>query len=279
MNKSKRLETIFHNGEPDGIRTCRKYMSTITCYVIPRALINTAKSLTGINNPGIYFLINEEEGKLVQVYIGQTRNGIARIDDHKSSKDFWNKAIMFLADIQHFSLNIIGGLETYAITQAAESKRYQVENKMTPQYKIPEFDLPIIEDIYEEIEFVMATLGYKLYRNVDANDEPIYRTSRRGIIAYGKYSGEKFELMPGSQIDISKKVNLESYNTMRKTLIDGQGINLKDGKYYLDVILEFKTPSGASDFVLGGSTNGWLEWKDSTGKTLDEIFRNTDTSE
>ena len=28
-----------------------------------------------------------------------------------------------------------------------------------------------------------------------------------------------------------------------------------------------------SNFVLGGSTNGWIEWKDRDGKTLDELFR------
>ena len=46
-----------------------------------------------------------------------------------------------------------------------------------------------------------------------------------------------------------------------------------DGNYYLTKVVTFKTPSGASDFVLGGSTNGWTEWKDRDGKTLDQLFR------
>ena len=41
----------------------------------------------------------------------------------------------------------------------------------------------------------------------------------------------------------------------------------------MNVTLDFNTPSGASNFVLGGSTNGWIEWKDRDGKTLDELFR------
>ena len=36
---------------------------------------------------------------------------------------------------------------------------------------------------------------------------------------------------------------------------------------------ERKTPSGAAVFVLGGSNNGWIEWRDKDGKTLDELFR------
>ena len=31
--------------------------------------------------------------------------------------------------------------------------------------------------------------------------------------------------------------------------------------------------SGASDFVLGGSTNGWTEWKNSEDKTLNDLYR------
>ena len=107
MKTTKRLDTVYHNGEPDGIRTCRKHMSIMTCYIVPRALLSDAKTLTGITNPGIYFLIDDTDGQLAQIYIGQTRYGISRMDDHKSTKDFWTKAILFLADIQHFSLTII----------------------------------------------------------------------------------------------------------------------------------------------------------------------------
>lgn len=46
-----------------------------------------------------------------------------------------------------------------------------------------------------------------------------------------------------------------------------------NGKYILKVTLDFKIPSGASDFVLGGSKNGWLEWKNKDSKTLDELYR------
>ena len=45
------------------------------------------------------------------------------------------------------------------------------------------------------------------------------------------------------------------------------------GVYRLNENRSFRTPSGASDFVLGGSTNGWIEWKDSNGRTLDQMYR------
>ena len=34
MGISKKLETIYHNGQPDGIRSIRRSLSTMTTYVI-----------------------------------------------------------------------------------------------------------------------------------------------------------------------------------------------------------------------------------------------------
>ena len=275
MATSKKLEIIYYNGQPDGVRSVRRHLSTITTYVIPRPLLSEAKKISGITRPGIYYLINEnDENKIAQIYIGQTRNGVTRLDDHNRSKDFWNKAIMFLADNKTFSLDMISGLEEYAIIKAHEAKRYKVENSVKPKYEIDEYDLPSIEEVYDEIQFVMATLGYKMNDAAqNCNEADMFHTTRNGITAYGVYNGDKFQILEDSEINFSKPANLPKYNRMRDELLKKGDIRIHDGKYIVDVILEFNTPSGASDFVLGGSTNGWIEWKNKNGKTLDEIYR------
>ena len=274
MGRSKRLEVIFHNGEPEGIRIYMRHLSTIKAFVVPRIFLNDAKTLTDIDNPGVYFLINDEAGSLSKIYIGQTQNGIARLDQHKVIKDFWNKAILFLADSEHFNLNILSGLEKFAIQKAIDANRYDMDNKAVPKYKISEYDMPLIEEIYEEIEFIMGVLGYRMNDTSTKYVEAPFTTSRRGVIAKGAYTGDQFDLLAGSQIDMNKPVNIESYNSKRREYIKDKTIIQKDdGKYYLTKVLSFKSPSGASDFVLGGSTNGWVEWKDKDGQTLDELFR------
>lgn len=275
MAISKKLEMIYHNGQPDGIRSIRRNLSTMTTYVIPRPLLSEAKNISGINRPGIYYLINEDDGnRIVQLYIGQTRNGITRLDNHNRSKDFWNKAIMFLAESKTFTLDMISGLEKFAIIKAQESKRYKVENNVVPKYEIDEYDLAVVEEIYDEIQFIMATQGYKMNdAKSTLNEADILHTTRNGITAYGVYNGEKFEVLDGSQINMNKPVHLQRYNRQREDLISQQSIINVDGKYILKVTVEFDTPSGASNFVLGGSTNGWVEWKNKDGKTLDELYR------
>ncbi len=275
MATSKKLEIIYYNGQPDGVRSVRRHLSTITTYVIPRPLLSEAKKISGITRPGIYYLINEnDENKIAQIYIGQTRNGVTRLDDHNRSKDFWNKAIMFLADNKTFSLDMISGLEEYAIIKAHEAKRYKVENSVKPKYEIDEYDLPSIEEVYDEIQFVMATLGYKM-NNAKENKEQrdVFHTTRNGVQAQGVYNGDKFEVLEDSEIDMSRPCPFETLKKQRDTALKNGDIKLVKGKYILTSSIEFATPSGASSFVLGGNTNGWTEWKNKDGKTLDEIYR------
>ncbi|MCD7804355.1 MAG: GIY-YIG nuclease family protein [Oscillospiraceae bacterium] len=275
MSISKKLEVIYHNGQPDGIRSIRRHLSTMTTYVIPRPLLSEAKKISGINRPGIYYLISEnDDNKIAEIYIGQTRNGVARLDDHNRSKDFWNKAIMFLADSKTFSLDMISGLEAYAIDKAHEAKRYKVENTVNPRYEIDEYDMPLIEEAYEEIQFIMATQGYKMDNSkASLNESNILHTTRNGIAAFGVYDGEKFEVLEGSQIDIDRKCHSASIERQRQTAIENGDIAYSDGIYKTTVSISFTSVSSAATFVLGGSINGWDAWKDKDGKTLNEVVR------
>lgn len=272
---SKKLEIIYHNGQPDGIRSIRKHLSTMTTYVIPRPLLAEAKKLKDINRPGIYYLINEnDENKIAQIYIGQTRNGVVRLTDHDRNKGFWQKAIMFLADSKTFTLDMISGLEMYAIAKAHEAKRYKVENSVNPRYEIDEYDIPLIEEVYEEIQFVMATQGYKMDNaKTNHNQAEVFHTTRNGVTAFGIYSGDKFEVLEDSQIDFTQKTHFEKYNKLRNELLQSGDIILQDDKYILTRTLEFNTPSGAGCFILGYNVNGWTAWKNKDGKTLDEVYR------
>ena len=276
MSTIKKLEIIYHNGQPDGIRSIQRKASVLTTYVIPRSLLSEAKKITDITRPGIYYLINEDDvNKIAQIYVGQTVNGILRLDDHNRNKPFWNKAIMFLSDSKMFSLDMLSGLEKYAINKAHESKRYKVENSNNPKYKIDEYDLPVIEEIYNEIQFVMASLGYKMDNaKFNKSETDIFQTTRNGIIAYGVYKSEKFEVLDGSQIDIKSKSSArQKLLIQRQNAVKNGDIVEEGGKFILKVSISFSSPSAAAEFVLGYAANGWVEWKNKEGKTLDEIYR------
>lgn len=103
MAISKKLEIIYHNGQPDGIRSIRRHLSTMTTYVIPRPLLSEAKKLTGINRPGIYYLISEtDDNKIAQIYVGQTRNGVSRLTTIIALKISGTKRLCSLPTIRPF---------------------------------------------------------------------------------------------------------------------------------------------------------------------------------
>lgn len=275
MGKSEKVEIIYHNGQPDGIRMIRRSLSTMTTYVIPRTLLSDAKKINNIQNPGIYYLIEEDENnKITKIYIGQTRNGVNRLVDHNLKKDFWTKAIMFLADSKTFTLDMINGLEKYAIEKAYSSKRYEVENKKPSCFEIDEYDLPSIERVYDEIEFIMATQGYSFINaKTESVNSELYHTTRNGISGQGYYKGDTFVVLEGSEIDIKKRAFRDKLENQRQKMFEDKQIELNNGKYILNVSVSFTSPSSAAEFVLGGSQNGWVEWKNKDGITLNDIVR------
>lgn len=276
MTKHITVTTQFIDGDPSGIRVSHRILSTMQSVFIPRSLLARAKKLSNLPSRGIYYLISDEDGLISQLYVGQTTQGINRLDDHNAKKDFWNKAILFLSDDnQSFSLDNISALEKYAIEKAASSKRYDVENKVDPRYEIDEYQKPVIEQIYDEIAFSMATFGYQLEEQSEVlGDMKIFHTTRRGIKTKGAYRGETFDLLEGSEVDLSVDPNNGTYKKMRQDLIKADDIQIvKDGIGILQKTLSFKSPSGAADFALGGSNNGWIEWKDENKVTLDALYR------
>ena len=74
-------------------------------------------------------------------------------------------------------------------------------------------------------------------------------------------------------MDLSVKCKAESLNVKREDLQSTGHIVERDGKYVLLEPLIFDSPSAAAEFILGGSCNGWIEWRTPSGKTLDEVVR------
>lgn len=275
MSRLKTITTQYIDGNPLGIRVCLRTLSPITTLVIPRPLLADARTLADLPTHGIYYLINDEDGALSRLYVGQTTQGILRLNDHDAKKDFWNKAILFLASDSVFTLDLISALEKYGIEKAQTSRRYTVDNKVMPAYRIDQYQRPIVEEVFEEIEFMMASLGYDLGTAEDSvgHDKLLY-THRRGIRAIGAYTGDKFIVLEGSPADVSVDAYQEKLNQMRRELVSsGDLVRGVDEVWRLGKSVEFGSPSSAAAFVFGGTANGWIEWQDAEGRTMDELYR------
>lgn len=276
--KLKHMEMYFMDNDAEGVRVAWFPSHVLKALIVPRTKLKDARQLPDAKNPGVYFLIGDNaDGKRTKIYAGQTTQGVDRLNDHAVRKDFWNRAVLFLSDAHTFNKDIISGLELLAIESVKKCEklgRYESENEVLPQYRIDIYHQDDIDAYFSDIKFVMNWLGCGLDGQNKGRGQRIFHTTRNRIIAHGIYTGERFEVLQGSMIKVDRLPTLRSYQDLRKEMLSAGTIAKdKDGVYRLTENRRFSTPSGASDFVLGGSTNGWTEWKDDGGKTLDDVFR------
>jgi hypothetical protein len=59
----------------------------------------------------------------------------------------------------------------------------------------------------------------------------------------------------------------------RKKLLDDKILTANDGVFVFAEDFVFGSPSAAAAAVLGRRANGWTEWKNKDGQTIDEIYR------
>lgn len=276
MIRVKTLTIQLIDAQPDRIRICRVEGESLVTIVIPREDLVEAKALPSIPQRGIYYLLDEDHGNVSRVYAGQTTQGITRLDAHKARKEFWNKAVMFLDDDQNISKDALDVLEAKAIDYVRSHGSYETDNSATPKPYVDPYKEEAVERLHERILFRMAALGYDLDR-VDQSPigaSVVFHTKKNGIRGLGRYDKATghFTVLAGSKVNLSKPVLKNvSVATLRREMFGGI-VGIAD----LAEDLEFPTPSAAAVFVLGGSQNGWTEWVNNDGETLNQVYRSED---
>ena len=276
MIRVKTLTIQLIDAQPDRIRICRVEGESLVTIVIPREDLVEAKALPSIPQRGIYYLLDEDHGNVSRVYAGQTTQGITRLDAHKARKEFWNKAVMFLDDDQNISKDALDVLEAKAIDYVRSHGSYETDNSATPKPYVDPYKEEAVERLHERILFRMAALGYDLDR-VDQSPvgaSVVFHTKKNGIRGLGRYDKTTghFTVLAGSKVNLSKPVLKNvSVAALRREMFGGI-VGIAD----LAEDLEFPTPSAAAVFVLGGSQNGWTEWVNNDGETLNQVYRSED---
>lgn len=264
------------DNKADGIRICRVEGESLVTVIIPRSQLAEAAQLPQLPRRGVYYLLDEDHGVLSRVYAGQTIQGITRLESHKSKKDFWNKAVMFLDEDWNIDRDVLDALEAKAIGFIQKHGSYETDNKQIPSPHLSPYKEQRVESLHNSILFRMEVLGYDLCRADVAfvSQHAIFHTKKNAVVARGKYDTKRgsFTVLAGSEVDLSKPVlKSQGARELRKDLFGSSS-----GKAVLSEDVTFPSPSAAAVFVLGGSQNGWVEWLDNTGKTLDSVYRQQD---
>lgn len=265
----------FIDNEPDGIRICRVEGESLVTVVVPRDLLSQASQLPQMPRRGVYYLLDEDHGVLGRVYAGQTIQGISRLESHKTRKDFWNKAVMFLDEDWNIDRDVLDALEAKEIGYVQEHGSYETDNKQVPSPRLSPYKEQRVEDLHAKMLFRMRALGYDLDRVDDASiaSGSTFHTRRNGVLGKGYWNPKdgRFTVLAGSEVDLDRPIiKNRTAQDLRGQLFGGEV-----GRRLLPKDVFFSSPSAAAVFVLGGSANGWTEWLDEQGRPLD-AYRSRD---
>jgi hypothetical protein len=262
------------DNETSGIRVCRIEGESLVTVIVPRDRLAEAEKLPDLPYRGIYYLLDEDHGVLSRVYAGQTTQGLSRLEAHKAKKEFWNKAVMFLDDDNNIDRDVLDSLEAKAIEYVRTHGSYETDNASTPCPRVNPYKEERVESLHKSILFRMEVLGFDLDRvdEVPGVVNAVFHTKKNGVRASGRYNKDtgRFTVLAGSEIELSREIikNKGAIDARQQLFGDQEGRAVLD-----DDDVEFPSPSAAAVFVLGGSQNGWTEWVNDRGQTLDSVYR------
>lgn len=230
----------------------------------------------------VYLLFGERDDETKPVvYIGQTEDLRSRLKSHHAKKEFWRTAIFIISRTHSFTQAHIKYLEWYCIQKAKEAGRFAFDN-LNDGAK-PFVTEPMEADLldnFDTVNTLISALGYPVFepfiihRTSGEGNRARYHCSGPDAKGSGEMTDEGFVVFKGAKVRAQLTASADyriadQQEKMRDNkILVGEGSSLT-----LDEDFLFKTPSQASALVLGRSSNGWRDWKNSDGKTLDEIWR------
>lgn len=282
---AKTIKIFLIDGEPDGLKTAELSNWSGQAIVIPRTKLREVKNRPECNKPSIYFLIGKEseEDLLSSVYIGEAENLWNRLSTHDSNKGFWQTVIAFSSKDNNLTKAHVKYLESKCLEIANTTKRFEVKNGVESTIpSLSESDISDLEEFLGNLKLLLSALSYPILQSIIAKEvtdktNPLFVCKGKGAEATGRLTNEGFVVYEGSTgtINISKAV-LERNQRVLNKLLENHYIEKKDNSLFLfikDYI--FKSPSAASDIILGNSTSGWKKWRTiDSEKSLEEVYKN-----
>lgn len=297
--RGKSLNIYLMDGTPSGRIKCTMSNWTGVAYKLPRTDIDKCKDRKDLYQSGVYFLfgVSEKTDDNV-VYIGQAgirKSGegiLCRLQEHRRDheKDFWTEAVVFTTSNNSFGQTEISFLENRFTKISIAAKRYVVKNENDPSHgNVTEEKESELEEFIDYAKIMMGVLGHKVFEplipavdvisptvaiNETVADEAklyagqtLYIINRQGAYAKAILTPEGMVVLANSVIRKNTVPSCPPYvdaaREANKEHIDSNNALTED--------ILFKSPSAASSFVLGSSTNGNIEWQTVEGRTLKAV--------
>lgn len=283
------LRIFVADGDPDGLRIIERSNWIGKAILFPRPLLpKLLQTRKEFGQTGVYLLLgprNDGDGEML--YIGEGDPVGPRLQSHYGQKDFWNRAVFFIAVNDQLNKAHVQFLEAELIARAAAAKRLPLENKTQPnQPTLSEADRADMEVFLGNLLGMLPALGIPAFEvapplpmiapnvpTATGTAIPELLTCKgKGVSATGYESTQGFIVKQGSEAVETPVPSMQQHvggmYEKRQELIQNGVLQPGLGHYLFTQDYPFSSPSTAAAVVLGRSANGRIEWKNATGKTL-----------
>jgi hypothetical protein len=127
-----------------------------------------------------------------------------------------------------------------------------------------------------KIEILFATLGLKCFQSMEGTDIEkkiiLHCSDKHGNFGKGEYTEEGFLLYKGAICKLELHRGTDSIPMRDEMICSGQ-LKAENKHYILQENKLFSSVSSAASIILARQANGWSEWKNKDGKSLDDLIR------
>lgn len=275
------LRIFICNGDPDGLRVVERSNWIGKALVFPRVLFPVIRNREEFQQTGVYLLLGprtDSDGEMI--YIGEGDPVRQRFEDHYAKKDFWTKAVFFVAGTDRLNKAHVQYLEARLVNLAGQAKRMRLENGNKPaEPSLSEADRADMEVFLHNILGILPVIGVQAFEHSSEaafnSENQLLVCEGRGVKATGHDTPQGFIIKSGSMVASDEVPSLREHFKnvceLRADLLKNGILAVEGNKFRFTQDYTFNSPSLASSVVLGRSANGRTDWKGLDGRTLKEI--------
>ena len=288
MTQSGRsLELFFIDGRPDGMLTAQVFNWTGHVLRSPRTQMKDALSRPEAAHTGVYILVGEMNDTPT-AYIGEAEELRTRLQDHVKKKEWWDTAVLVTTTANNLHKAHIKYLEARLYEIALSDGSVQLDNSNTPtRSSLSEADRANMESFLDTLKMVLPAIRVDMFMDkikpaataildggIDDLLKPVFnlvsrkhRVDARAQIIDGEWVILKGSIGRHGHAN-NNSATISRISKLHQQLLNSGVVISENGQLTFQDNYAFRTPSGASDILLGYSSNGRREWKsEQTGQT------------
>ncbi|WP_211208380.1 GIY-YIG nuclease family protein [Corynebacterium lubricantis] len=285
------MKLFLMDGSPKGRIKCSLGNWVGKVYLVPRTEITRSKDRPELSQTGLYMLFGTDtESGDELLYVGQARerkngNGVlGRVAEHLSDEklDYFTHAILIIDSDNSFGPTEISYLENAFYRQAIAAGRVRTVNGNDPSPgNVTEEKQAELDEFIANAKILIGSLGYRVFDEVNDSTvtshhssevaqpgiEPLLYLKAKSASGSGRQTTDGFVVLAGARL--RKEFTDSAPDSVKKNRERFTERISPDGQLLSDTL--FSSPTAASNFLTGSSTNGKLTWATGEGSTLNDL--------